>query len=149
MEDLLRDVERRMAGDSRLDYIQQAGGIIVIPELVQFPDQTNAPAIVLIDNGASPVTHGSSRTRRRNLLLQIHAIQRVFIRGVPIKGNQNKRGVEEISKDIVSVLDMHRFNGKYNLAYLISEEIPTPFNTKNMHLQEKALTFRYVRLESS
>ena len=79
--------------------------------------------------------------------LNVHCVNRFFDREKIISGDPFFRGVEEIAADVRCVLDYERFNGKYARAFLTSEDTPRPV-TDHPHLQEKALTFQYVRIES-
>ena len=149
MDELIRDTEEKLSKADSLKYIMDGGGIIKLPNLEQFPDQNKTPMLVIIDSGVAVIRHLSSNTIWRELNLKVHAIQRIFKRGDPLLGTPFARGIEEIVKDVFKVLDGDRFNGKYVQAQLTAEEDPGPVDdTKNMHLQEKALTFRYVRIES-
>lgn len=148
MRELLQDVKERMDTSDSLGYINEAGGVLRLPSLEQFPQQQKTPCIVLIDAGTSPVLHLSSGVVWREILLTMHFVQRLFRRQEIITGSPFYRGVEEMAKDGRKLLDKFRFNGKYARAFLIREEIPAPLDPeKHQHLQEKALTFRYVRIE--
>ena len=148
MHELLRDVRRKLEKADSLKYIFDRGGLITLPNLEQIPDQQNTPFLILIDTGTPLIRHLSSNTIWREFALKIHSVQRIFKRGDPVLGTPFARGLEEISRDIWNVLHNDRFGGKYAHAQLVGEDEPSPVDeTKNMHLQEKAITVRYVRNE--
>ncbi len=149
IKELLEDVKQKLDESDKLEYVSKAGGVLTLASLAQFPHQQQTPLIVLIDSGIVTPRHFSSRTVWLEHNLQLHVVQRLFQREEIIKGDPFFRGVEEIAQDVRRLLDMDRFNGKYARAYFIRDAQPAPIDeTANQHLQEKTLTFQYVRIES-
>lgn len=149
MEELLRDIEKLINESDALSYIRDGGGVVILQSLDQFPHQHDSPMIVLISGGTPEIIHYSSRGVRRNMTINIHCIQRAFNRQEIVAGGEHIRGIESISKDVRELVNLERFGGKYMRAILTGEApVEVLVSERNPHLQEKALTFQFSRLES-
>lgn len=148
MKELLDDVEGRLNAHPDMEYVKIAGGVIVLPQMELFPQQKKTPCIVLIDGGSGDVRHLSSRKRWMPFRLEAVVVVRVFVKDGIVRGLVDKKGVTQMTKDVRTVLDMDRMEGKYLRAFLRSEERPAILTNDSIWLQTKSLIFEYVRLES-
>jgi hypothetical protein len=148
MKQLIRDVMELLKSDGRLTYIQNGGGIFAISRLDEFPHQVKTPSVVLIDQGTADVRHLSSHVVWLGFRLRLYCVQRLFDRKEAISGSPFVKNVEDVATDVRHVLDMNRMNGKYAKAFFITGDETAPLDRNNMHLQQKGLTFEYVRIES-
>jgi len=147
MKELFEDVKGKLLGDPRLSYVKRAGGVIVIRDILDWPLSTNPPGIALVDAGTPEVNHLSSRKRWQGFSLEVHVIQQIMNREKMFLGDKDAVSIEQMAKDVRFVLDMERFGGKYLRAFLRTESSVNLLAEGNVHLQEKALTFEYVRIE--
>lgn len=148
MDEVISDVRSMLEEHHKLRDVRDAGGIHVLPDLEMYPEHVKPPVILVIDDATLAYEHHSSRTRLARMGVRVHVIQIVHKRGGAIEGTGKKRGVEEIAKSVMDIVDGNRLNGKYVSVFVTGADRPTPFMSKNRFLLEKALTFVFTKLES-
>ena len=146
--EILKDVRGLLNAAPSLSYIHSAGGVRILSELDNIDHQIKTPFIILEDSADQEVQHLSSRVIWRAINVKVRCIQRLFEKSEILIGSNFNRGVDEISDDVKSVLDMDRMNGKYARAYWQGTEQAGNIGDGNIHLIEKTLNFSYVRIET-
>lgn len=145
----MQDVKAALLADPRLEPVKQAGGVLILSEMEDFPPQVKAPCVVLIDPGATTYQHLSSGVLDRQMALEVHVVQRQFdYREQMATGGPVDIGIEDLATIVRKVLDNNRLNAKYVWAFVTASGKPRPFKTSNPQLMEKPLTFDYRRIES-
>lgn len=149
MNELMKDVEKALLDDPRMEPIKQGGGVMILAEIEDYPQQAKTPNIVLIDPGATQYTHLSSKVLDRNMALEVHVVQRAMdYREDMAVGGPTDIGIEDLATLVRKVLDNNRLGAKYVWAFVVASGKPRQFKTDNPQLLEKPLTFDYRRIES-
>lgn len=148
MKQLIADVEHFFLADPRAEEFKAGGGVKVASSLEELAKWTNHPYLAIIDSPTAQIKHWSSYVRERTFPLQLYVVGRIFDRRDIIMGGMTGRGLDELYKTVIDILDHNRFGGLYSKVFLRAEGQATPINPGDKKVQQKGLILEYTRIEA-